>query len=462
MVVLLCLFCEVQVGSDPLNRDHVDDSEVWQVLIRSPAHDGSQDGQQHSNSNGNGVANGSISLSKLPRIAKKVAPAAQTEPADVGPVRGPSHPSPVGHDRRAQRSPGKRNRDCRSSINQRSVSHEQDRRRGREQIQLTSDHNEHYKHDKQRDRLKNRSRDRDRDRNTARDRTRDKDVSRDRDKQMVRKRDREHQSSPQVRSLPHCSPRGNASSARNQSIIDLSAADAPTSLPIVSISEQAPQRYVALRRATVRRDWPRTSIEIGVVEIGELITVVEARILTDSGQQRLRLDRGGWISAATADGIALLQKVHEPQQAIKQSRSLTPPTSDDEDMGAGSCYADSELPYDPLAVPTTAAGPAAPVIDCESPTLMSSPSANAALCGSGHDKSTFEHHRQHQQRQASSAGGKASVDEMEQLRQQELSLYRQILTLSDEQVEALAPDAREQVRPTCCLDAVVSVHCRLS
>ena len=42
-------------------------------------------------------------------------------------------------------------------------------------------------------------------------------------------------------------------------------------------------------------------------------------------------------------------------------------------------------------------------------------------------------------------GGGASTHEIEQLRQQELTLYRQILTLSDAQEEALAPDAREQV-----------------
>ena len=39
----------------------------------------------------------------------------------------------------------------------------------------------------------------------------------------------------------------------------------------------------------------------------------------------------------------------------------------------------------------------------------------------------------------------ADMYQIEKLRQQELTLYREILTLSDEQVEALAPDEREQV-----------------
>ena len=278
---------------------------------------------------------------------------------------------------------------------------------------------------------------------------------------MRRDRDRGGHTSLSAVASPHGSHHSSATRANKHSIIDLSSADSPKSLPVISISKEAPQRYVALRRSTIRRDWARTSAEIGVVEIGELITVIESRILTDSGQQRLRLDRGGWISAATVDGIALLQKVHEPQLAVGQSRSLTPPTSDDEDVGAGqgpasvdTCYADSELPYDPLAVTLTATVPVVSNLKGASPTMISPLLDDATFRGFGNETSSIVEQKKYQQHhprdthQQTMPGGGAGMNEIEQLRQQELTLYRQILVLSDDQVEALDPDAREQVCQT--------------
>jgi len=246
-------------------------------------------------------------------------------------------------------------------------------------------------------------------------------------------------------------------------VIDLSSAGSPKSLPVVSISKQAPQRFVALRRATVRSDWPRTSAEVGVVEVGELVTVIESRILTDSGQQRLRLDRGGWISAATVEGTALLQKVFEPQLAVEQSRSLTP-TSSDDDGGDGAeeqdRYAESDLPYDPLAAATVvppaaaavaASGQGSSVSPMSPPISGTTPVEQAVATGLGGGEPppaaghTVYQPPPQQQQQAGSVND-GSLAEIEQLRQQERNLYDQILTLNDEQIEALAPEAREQVR----------------
>ena len=83
----------------------------------------------------------------------------------------------------------------------------------------------------------------------------------------------------------------------------------------------------------------------------------------------------------------------------------------------------------------------------------------------GHREGEHEHHAEEhaavdgrEEEEARDAAGhvgdRADVREIEQLRQQELTLYREILTLSDEQVEALAPDAREQVCPIGLVDDV--------
>ena len=66
-------------------------------------------------------------------------------------------------------------------------------------------------------------------------------------------------------------------------------------------------RYRVLRRATIREAFERTSKESGILEVGEVITVVEGRT-NDNTQERLRFDRG-WASVVASNGALLLEYI---------------------------------------------------------------------------------------------------------------------------------------------------------
>ena len=143
-----------------------------------------------------------------------------------------------------------------------------------------------------RERDRDRSRDRSRDRHRDRDRDRKRDRGRDRDRSSSKRRSR---SPPAKR--PTTTTSANASSSSTTTSAQLGEEVLPSKLG----------RYRVLRRATIREAFERTSKESGILEVGEVITVVEGRT-NDNTQERLRFDRG-WASVVASNGALLLEYI---------------------------------------------------------------------------------------------------------------------------------------------------------
>ena len=145
-----------------------------------------------------------------------------------------------------------------------------------------------------------RSKPRERDRDRSRDRGRDRHRDRDRDRKRDRDRDRDRSSSKRrSRSPPAKRPTTttSASSSTTTTSAQLGEEVLPSKLG----------RYRVLRRATIREAFERTSKESGILEVGEVITVVEGRT-NDNTQERLRFDRG-WASVVASNGALLLEYI---------------------------------------------------------------------------------------------------------------------------------------------------------
>eukprot|EP01052_Picozoa_sp_SAG31_P017198 SAG31_NODE_1166_length_9575_cov_7.039996_4_plen_792_part_00 len=78
---------------------------------------------------------------------------------------------------------------------------------------------------------------------------------------------------------------------------------------------QQPMKYKVLDTATVRKGFGRKSEKVGVLETGEVVTVLEAR-QNEDGQTRLRCEWNGastyWTSMVAVDGTPLLEPMHLP------------------------------------------------------------------------------------------------------------------------------------------------------
>ena len=92
---------------------------------------------------------------------------------------------------------------------------------------------------------------------------------------------------------------------------------------VEAVEETAPVGfYRVLKRATVREEFELSSHAIFAIDAGGLVNVLETRT-TESGQVRLRFERGWTSLTSRKDGTQLLQFVGGEQEGQEEQEGLS-------------------------------------------------------------------------------------------------------------------------------------------